>query len=356
MGNGRMTITDVADRIGVTPKTIIRWEKSGKVTKPKRDWRLWRVYNKEDFKKLKAFKETVIYSLFIMSLFLSSAMAEDKPLAASETTPQVTTTTATPTTPTPVVAATPVAAKPATLVTTTTDKTPEKEGYTLALPSNIAVHEAKVPIIENSDLESVKYTLGPDDVIEIAVMRHPEFSGTFPISSEGKIQYKFVGDIDVRGLTKKQVEEKLAKILSNYIIDPEINVTITEFKSKFIFVLGEVSQPGKYYIKSESITVRDAVVTSGLPTTAAAMRKCSLITPDKSGKAKNKPVNIYEILYAGDLRKNIEMYPGDVLYVPSTVMAKVIRVISPVATTVGLASSSTDGSSTVKTGAKTMMK
>jgi DNA-binding transcriptional MerR regulator len=55
-----MTITDIAERIGVTPKTIIRWEKSGKVNRAKRDWRGWRVYDKNDFKKLRNFKETVI--------------------------------------------------------------------------------------------------------------------------------------------------------------------------------------------------------------------------------------------------------------------------------------------------------
>lgn len=61
MGNGRMTITDVAERIGVTTKTIVRWEKTGKVTRPKRDWRGWRVYDKDDLKRLKNFKETIIY-------------------------------------------------------------------------------------------------------------------------------------------------------------------------------------------------------------------------------------------------------------------------------------------------------
>lgn len=59
MSNGRMTITDVAERLGVTTKTIIRWEKSGKVSRAKRDWRGWRVYEKEDLKKLKVFKETI---------------------------------------------------------------------------------------------------------------------------------------------------------------------------------------------------------------------------------------------------------------------------------------------------------
>ena len=61
MNDGRMTITDVAQRIGVTPKTIVRWEKSGKVNRSKRDWRGWRVYDKLDLKKLKQFKETIIY-------------------------------------------------------------------------------------------------------------------------------------------------------------------------------------------------------------------------------------------------------------------------------------------------------
>ena len=61
MGNGKMTLTDVADKIKVTTKTIIRWEKSGKVKRPKRDWRGWRIYDKDDLQKLRDFKEAVIY-------------------------------------------------------------------------------------------------------------------------------------------------------------------------------------------------------------------------------------------------------------------------------------------------------
>ncbi len=61
LSDGKMTITDVAERIGVTPKTIIRWEKAGKVKLAKRDWRGWRFYDKTDFKRLKEFKETIIY-------------------------------------------------------------------------------------------------------------------------------------------------------------------------------------------------------------------------------------------------------------------------------------------------------
>ena len=60
MANGRMTITDVADRLGVTTKTITRWEKAGKVDRAKRDWRGWRIYDKDDLRKLKSFKEAIV--------------------------------------------------------------------------------------------------------------------------------------------------------------------------------------------------------------------------------------------------------------------------------------------------------
>lgn len=61
VNNRHMSITEVADRIGVTAKTIIRWEKAGKVKRSKRDWRGWRIYDKDDFQLLKDFKETIIY-------------------------------------------------------------------------------------------------------------------------------------------------------------------------------------------------------------------------------------------------------------------------------------------------------
>lgn len=43
-----MTITELSEKVGVTPKTIMRWEKAGKIKKPKRDWKGWRFYEQDD--------------------------------------------------------------------------------------------------------------------------------------------------------------------------------------------------------------------------------------------------------------------------------------------------------------------
>jgi hypothetical protein len=55
----RLTITEVAEEIGVTPKTLARWERTGKIRPPKRDWRGWRVYSREDLEAIKDFHEAL---------------------------------------------------------------------------------------------------------------------------------------------------------------------------------------------------------------------------------------------------------------------------------------------------------
>lgn len=57
--NGRLTISELAKMVGVTPKTIIRWEKSGKIKKPKRDWKGWRIFLEEDITHIQSLVSAV---------------------------------------------------------------------------------------------------------------------------------------------------------------------------------------------------------------------------------------------------------------------------------------------------------
>ena len=56
----RMTITEVAQIVGISAKTIMRWEKLGKIKKPKRDWRSWRVYDENDLIQIRRLHEILI--------------------------------------------------------------------------------------------------------------------------------------------------------------------------------------------------------------------------------------------------------------------------------------------------------
>lgn len=224
----------------------------------------------------------------------------------------------------------------------------EPEDSTLAIPPEVLAAAAAAPRYTPSEKEAMRYTLGPDDVVSITVQRHPEFSGTFPVNLEGKIQMQFAGDLDVTGLTKKELAGKVAKLISSYVINPEVDVTILEYRSKSYLVIGEVNRPGRYFMRSGTTTVKDAIIESGLPMTSAAMRKCVVITPDKNGRIKKRPVDVYAILYAGNLRKNVELYPGDTLYVPATIMAKAFRVIAPITEPVAAAAGGATGTQTLR--------
>jgi len=58
-GKMRMTVTELAKRLGVAPKTIVRWEKGSKIPKAKRDWRGWRVYFQSDLQAIRRFHDTL---------------------------------------------------------------------------------------------------------------------------------------------------------------------------------------------------------------------------------------------------------------------------------------------------------
>ncbi len=311
----RLTITEVAKTVGVTPRTIMRWEKAGKIKKQKRDWRGWRFYSPGDMEEIRQFVETsyeydgengllvsaakriIIVAITSVSLLSYIMCGVSYGEAATNFAPN----------------------------------TPKKA--IVETPSSVDINLNALPTIVPPPItvtEDVKYTLGPNDVVAIEVRRHPEFAGQYTVNSEGKIEYKFVGDVMVTGLTKLQLKDRLAEILGEYIISPEIDVSIVAYMSKVYYVVGDVNNPGKFYMRGNNVNVREALVQSGLPTQAAAMRRSRLITPNINGRKNYKDVDVYSLLYEGNLKQNLEMNPGDVLYVPATVIAKMIRVISPV--------------------------
>ncbi len=185
--------------------------------------------------------------------------------------------------------------------------------------------------------QSSHYTLGKTDILEIEVLRHPEVSGEFIINNEGNIQYEFIGDIQVEGQTKDQVRDILAQHLADYIIAPEVTVKIVGYNSKIVYVIGEVGSPGKIFMRGDTITVQDALVQAGLPMLSAKTGDGRLITPSTDGHPVERKVNVYKLLYKGDLRENLVMKPGDTLYVPPTFLAKTMRVLQPVAAPISTA-------------------
>ena len=168
------------------------------------------------------------------------------------------------------------------------------------------------------------YTLGRDDVIRIQVRSQPEFSGDFVVGPNGAVQYNYLGDVSVLGLTKNEVQEVVTKLLEPFVRVPEVLVTIVGYNSKIVYVLGEVERPGKYIMRGDTIKLREAIIAAGLPTFFAAQRRTHVIKPDVK-KPKVRKVDLYKVLYEGKLQNDIDVYPGEIVVVPSTFLSGINR-------------------------------
>ncbi len=175
--------------------------------------------------------------------------------------------------------------------------------------------------------DSKDYRLGKGDIVTILVRGNSEFSGNFEIGPDGKIQYPFIGDIPAEGINKKELEEKIIKLLGKYVKFSEVSVSVLRYQSKFIYILGEINKPGKYYISGDTITLRDAVIEAGLPTKDAALKRTYLIKTDPL-KPNNKKINLREILYKGKLKNNVLLMSGDLIVIPSTIHSKINNFLS----------------------------
>lgn len=175
--------------------------------------------------------------------------------------------------------------------------------------------------------EARPYTLGNEDVLQVTVRNQPDFSGNFIIGPDGMIQYNFVGDIQAAGLTKYQLKEVVKRELERFVKAPEVSVTIASYRSKNVFILGEVARPGKYPLDGDSIPLRDAIAIAGLPTREAALRRVYVIK-FKAERAVHKKVDLFALLYKGKLKHNLDLAAGDIVVVPSTVPSEVNRALN----------------------------
>jgi polysaccharide export outer membrane protein len=171
------------------------------------------------------------------------------------------------------------------------------------------------------------YTLGRDDVIQIDVRNQPDFSGNFIVGPDGSIQYNYIGDIPIVGMTKYEVQQIITKLLEKYIRVPQVTVIIVGYNSKAVYVIGEVHRPGKYIMRGDVIKLREAIVAAGLPTRQAAQRRTHIVKPDLVNPQIRK-INLKKILYKGKLKDDIDLYPGEIIVVPSTVLSSVNNFLS----------------------------
>lgn len=103
---------------------------------------------------------------------------------------------------------------------------------------------------------------------------------SYLVDKDGYINFPVLGKIQVVGLTKQELSEKLQTMISKYVEDPLVNIQLLNFK---VTLMGELSRPGSYTIKNDRITLLDVLGMAGdLPITAN--RTNILVIRENEGK------------------------------------------------------------------------
>lgn len=180
------------------------------------------------------------------------------------------------------------------------------------------------------------YTLGIEDQISVRALHVEEITETpVRISGDGNIRLPLAGLIHAAGMTVGQLEDAIARRLRPYVLEPEVSVSITDFRSGPVSVLGAVKNPGIYQVQGHK-TVAEVLSLAGGPEAAAgsvvkvtravdqgplAVAGASI---DASGKFSVGEISLISILKADHPQDNIAIQAHDIVSVPRAEMVYVI--------------------------------
>jgi polysaccharide biosynthesis/export protein len=157
----------------------------------------------------------------------------------------------------------------------------------------------------------VDYAIGPGDQLLIRVWGKIDLDSSVTVDRNGQIFLSKVGTVRVAGLRFEQLDSYLRAAIGNLYKDFELNVTMGQLRSMQIFVLGSARQPGSYTVSSLS-TLVNALFASGGPSATGSMRHIEL-------RRDNRVLvdfDIYDLLRRGDKSHDVQLLPGDVIYIP----------------------------------------
>ena len=155
------------------------------------------------------------------------------------------------------------------------------------------------------------YILGPGDEIVISAWGQVDIDYRTVVDRNGSIAIPRVGSINVTGLRYQDLEGHLKRSISRVFTNFELRVTLGQLRSIQIFVVGQAQRPGAYTISSLS-TLINALFAAGGPSAKGSMRAIQVRRADRL----LVEFDLYDLLLKGDKSKDMNLLPGDVIYIP----------------------------------------
>lgn len=220
----------------------------------------------------------------------------------------------------------------------------DPQARSMELRDRLLKMSAMAPVQHYSD-----YRVGPEDALQVTFFTPNQvtsvqptdslgggtnqLSGVFRVDGQGEIRLLLVGNVKVAGLTPVEIAQKLSGLYKNegYLVDPQITVTVKEYKHSLVAVSGAVEKPGYYPLIGPRPLLAVLGMAGGLASksgdTVNIMRPrpgASQSAGQQGLNAQTIVVNLNTLLLKGDTSQNMPIENGDVVFVPFAESAYVI--------------------------------
>jgi polysaccharide export outer membrane protein len=158
-----------------------------------------------------------------------------------------------------------------------------------------------------------EYRIGPEDSLRISVWENRDLTLDLVVRPDGKISMPLIQDVLAEGQTATELANTIHQRLLTFVKEPQVSVIVLQVNAPKYFVMGNVTRPGPYLLRSET-SVLQALSLAGGFTQFASPRSIKLIR-NKAGKQEVQKVNYYNIIDEGG-EGNYILQSGDTIVVP----------------------------------------
>jgi polysaccharide export outer membrane protein len=157
------------------------------------------------------------------------------------------------------------------------------------------------------------YRMGPEDVLRISVWENRELTLDLVVRPDGKVSMPLIQDVVAEGQTAMELANTIHDRLLTFIKEPQVSVIVLQVNAPKYFVIGNVTKPGTYPLRSET-SILQALSLAGGFTQFASPRSIKLIR-NTTGKQEVRKVNYNNMIDEGG-EGNYILKSGDTIVVP----------------------------------------
>jgi polysaccharide export outer membrane protein len=169
-------------------------------------------------------------------------------------------------------------------------------------------------------LYAQEYRVGEGDVIKISVYDNEDLQTTVRVSGEGHIVVPLLGKVSVEKLTIPEISDKLTALYADgYLVSPQVNVFIEEYRGQKTVILGEVNHPGLFELRGTTTFLELISKAGGLTKDAGekAIIKRKMKDSDQHDQ-KIITIDLIRLMEKGDFSMNFQIIDGDNIYISKT--------------------------------------